>query len=143
VAEYQLESADADADQVPDWYELRQYGDLNQSPGSDTDEDGVTLLQEYEKGSQPRIPDSARDGGIVDGGISRRRGEKLAVTVGAEYALYAESSTPPGVVSRKEYLKKGTQVSTANLGAEYLWHCAESGEFRHRRGHPCGGRVSS
>lgn len=122
VAEYQLESADADADQVPDWYELRQYGDINQSPGSDTDEDGVTLLQEYEKGSQPRIPDSAEDGGIVDGGISRRRGEKLAVTVGAEYALYAESSTPPGVVSRKEYLKKGTQVSTANLGAEYLGH---------------------
>jgi hypothetical protein len=122
VAEYQLESADTDADQVPDWYELRQYGDLNQSPGSDTDEDGVTLLQEYEKGSQPRIPDSAADGGLVEGGISRRRGEKLAVTVGAEYALYAESSTPPGVVSRKEYLKKGTQVSTANLGAEYLGH---------------------
>jgi hypothetical protein len=122
VAEYQLESADTDADQVPDWYELRQYGDLNQSPGSDTDEDGLTLLQEYEKGSQPRIPDSAEDGGIVDGGISRRRGEKIAVLVGANWFFYSEASNPPGVVSRNEYLQAGTRVTTANLSGEHLGH---------------------
>ena len=122
VATYVLESADTDADQVPDWYEYLNYGDLAQDPGSDTDKDGVTLIDEYVKGSQPRIADSAADGGIAEGGISRRRGEKIAVVVGAEWYFYSETSTPPGVVSRNEYLKAGTQVTTANLSGEYLGH---------------------
>jgi uncharacterized repeat protein (TIGR02543 family) len=122
IAQYELESTDSDADLLPDWYEFQQYGDLSQTSDSDSDGDGVSLFAEYEKGSQPRIPDSAADGGIVEGGVSRRRGEKLAVIVGADYAHYTESSTPPGVVSRKEYLMKGTLVSTANLNGEYLGH---------------------
>ena len=122
VATYVLETADTDADQVPDWYEYLNYGDLAQDPGSDTDKDGVTLIDEYVKGSQPRIADSAADGGIVEGGISRRRGEKIAVVVGAAWHFYSETSTPPGVVLRNEYLKAGTRVTTANLSGEYLGH---------------------
>ena len=122
VATYVLETADTDADGIPDWYEYLNYGDLGQGPESDSDEDGVTLIDEYVKGSQPRIADSAADGGIVEGGVSRRRGEKIAVVVGAEWYFYSETSTPPGVVSRNEYLKAGTQVMTANLSGEYLGH---------------------
>jgi hypothetical protein len=33
VATYVLETADTDADQVPDWYEYLNYGDLAQDPG--------------------------------------------------------------------------------------------------------------
>ena len=65
VATYILEAADTDADGIPDWYEYVNYGDLGQGPESDSDEDGVTLIDEYVKGSQPRIADSAADGGIV------------------------------------------------------------------------------
>ena len=100
VATYILEAADTDADGIPDWYEYVNYGDLGQGPESDSDEDGVTLIDEYVKGSQPRIADSAADGGMVEGGISRRRGEKMAVVVGSDWHAYSESSTPPGVVLR-------------------------------------------
>jgi len=121
-AVYTLETADADADQVPDWYEYVNYGDLLQNPESDTDGDGVVFYDEYLKGSQPRIRDSAADGGIVQGGISRRRGEKIAVVVGAGWHSYSETSTPPGVVSRNEYLTTGTRITTANLSGEHLGH---------------------
>ena len=120
VATYILEAADTDADGIPDWYEYANYGDLAQGPESDSDEDGVTLIDEYLKGSQPRIADSASDAGMVEGGISRRRGEKMAVVVGSDWHAYSESSTPRGVVSRHEYLKGGTRVTTMNLSAEHL-----------------------
>jgi hypothetical protein len=118
VAVYMKEDLDSSGQGVPDWYKLFQYGTLAISGTSDTDGDGVSLLNEYLKGSQPRIPDSAADGGIVQGGVSRRRGEKIAVSVGAGYHLYTESSTPPGIVARREYLKEGTTVTTANLNGE-------------------------
>jgi hypothetical protein len=122
VAVYVAEAADTDADGIPDWYEYVNYGDLLQNPESDTDGDGVVFYDEYLKGSQPRIRDSAADGGIAEGGISRRRGEKIAVVVGAGWHPYSETSTPPGVVSRNEYLPTGTRVTTANLSGEHLGH---------------------
>jgi len=122
VAHYTLETADTDADGVADWYEFFNYGDLSQEPDSDTDGDGVSFRDEFVKGSQPRIQDSAADGGILVGGISRRRGEKLAVIVGSDWHFYSETSTPPGVVSRAEYLKAGTRVTTVNLNGEIHGH---------------------
>lgn len=122
VAYYTLETADTDVDGVPDWYEFFNYGDLAQNPDSDTDGDGVIFYDEYLKGSQPRIQDSAAEGGILEGGISRRRGEKIAVIVGSGWHFYSETSTPPGVVSRAEYLATGTRVTTANLSGERFGH---------------------
>lgn len=118
VAVYLKEDLDSSAQGVPDWYKLFHYGTLAISSSSDTDGDGVSLLNEYVKGSQPRIPDSAADGGILEGGVSRRRGERIAVTVGPGYHLYTESSNPPGIVARREYVKAGTTVATANLSGE-------------------------
>jgi hypothetical protein len=118
TAVYLKDDLDSSGQGVPDWFTMFHYGTLAISGTSDTDADGVSLLDEYLKGSQPRIPDSAADGGILQGGISRRRGEKIAVSVGAGYHLYTESSTPPGIVNRSQYLKEGAAVTTANLNGE-------------------------
>ncbi len=121
-ARYRLETADADADGVPDWFEEFHYGSITNEPVSDTDGDGDSLLDEYLNGTQPRIPDSADFAGAEEGGISRRRGDKIAVIVGENYAWYSETSDPPGVVSKGFYATNGTRVTTANLGNEIWGH---------------------
>ena len=70
---------DLDSDQIPDWYEIQQYGSTTNGPDSDTDGDGVVFYDEYVKGTQPLIHDSAAAGGILEGGTSRRRGASTVV----------------------------------------------------------------
>ena len=41
----------------------------------------MDFLTEYTRGTQPRIYDSAGDGVIVEGGVSRRRGEKMVLNL--------------------------------------------------------------
>ncbi len=47
------EYIDADQDNLPDYWEYSQFGDLSQSDTSDPDEDGVNNLQEYDHGTDP------------------------------------------------------------------------------------------
>jgi uncharacterized repeat protein (TIGR03803 family) len=122
VAHYTRQTQDTDGDGIPDWYKLFYYGTIEVDAESDTDGDGLTLREEFRKGSNPRIKDTAADGGVIEGGISRRRGALLPVVVGAGYRLYTESSTPPGIVARRQYVKIGDKVTTASLGGEVLGH---------------------
>ena len=114
VAQYTPETQDLDSDQVPDWYELLQYGNTMTGANDDTDNDGVTLYDEYVKGTQPRIHDSAAGGGIVEGGISRRRSGTVPIRNAANpyFLSYTESSSPPGAIARQEWVPPGTSLTT-------------------------------
>lgn len=119
-------SEDSDADGVPDWYEVRNYGDLAQAASSDTDGDGRSLADEYLLGTQPRIADSANDGLIVEGGIARRRGGMTTVVLSDGYRRYIESSSPGGIAARDAVLPLGSSITTAaaasSVGAHRFVH---------------------
>lgn len=44
---------DTDNDGLPDWWEMKYFGNLNQGPDGDPDGDGVTNLIEYKQGRHP------------------------------------------------------------------------------------------
>lgn len=62
-------SGDSDGDGVLDGYERWYYGDTNQLPTSDTDGDGLTLLGEFQAGSDPTDGDTDDDS-VLDGADS-------------------------------------------------------------------------
>ncbi len=62
---------DGDGDGINDGYEQYYYGTLANDAASDTDGDGVSLLNEYAVGTNPLLGESHQDGGVawVDSGI--------------------------------------------------------------------------
>lgn len=48
---------DADSDGLPDEWEMQYFLDLTEDAGGDPDEDGFTNLQEYDRGTDPTVPD--------------------------------------------------------------------------------------
>lgn len=57
------EFVDTDSDDLPDWWELRHFGNLNaQTGGGDADTDGLGNVQEYLRGTNPALADSDGDG---------------------------------------------------------------------------------
>ncbi|NBS06932.1 MAG: hypothetical protein EBS69_05930 [Verrucomicrobia bacterium] len=120
VAEYILTTQDSDGDSIPDWYEIQQYGNLLTGAADDTDGDGVGFYDEYVAGTQPRIPDYASSGGILEGGIARRRSGTIQITTSPTYYTYTERSDPPGVVSVQSSHPAGTSITTSNQNGE-VW----------------------
>lgn len=112
VAVYVNAATDTDVDELPDWYEMFQYGTLANGADSDTDGDGRQLIDEYRIGAQPRIADTAVAGGIVEGGIARRRGGLLALEFVESRHRYEERSSPGGVLGSVTYWSHGASVST-------------------------------
>lgn len=53
---------DTGSDGLPDDWENQYFGNLNQGPNDDPDEDGLTNLQEYQHGTDPTNPDTDGDG---------------------------------------------------------------------------------
>ncbi len=53
---------DNDADGLPDWWEIRYFGNLLQAAGDDPDGDGLSNLAEFQSGLNPDNPDSDGDG---------------------------------------------------------------------------------
>jgi hypothetical protein len=77
TAHYLSESEDSDGDGLLDWWELNYFPDLSQNGASDSDVDGMSLVEERGRGYNPRLADS-----IDEGGISRRRtGDLIAVNL--------------------------------------------------------------
>ncbi len=57
-----LTDPDADADGLPDWWELWRFGNLDHTANSDDDQDGLTAAQEYEHDLDPQAIDTDGDG---------------------------------------------------------------------------------
>ena len=63
TAHYFPEDQDTDNDEVPDWFEYRNFGDLNQTGTDDPDEDGFSNNRESQLGQEATIHDLVEDGG--------------------------------------------------------------------------------
>ena len=57
---------DTDSDGLDDAWEMANFGNLSQGPSDDPDGDGLTNLEEYQRGTNPINPDTDGDG-INDG----------------------------------------------------------------------------
>ena len=88
VARYLEASLDADADGLPDWWELRHVGSLDLSGSDDPDADTLDLSTEYQLGYLPYVFDDARHGGIS----SVASAELVFFDPTASYKIVFESS---------------------------------------------------
>ena len=57
TAHYVKEDLDEDGDGMPDGLEIYWYGDLDETPTSDTDGDGIGFARELEQGTNPHFSD--------------------------------------------------------------------------------------
>ncbi|MEY4489997.1 MAG: hypothetical protein RIQ79_2505 [Verrucomicrobiota bacterium] len=112
TAHYLPASRDTDADGVPDWYELEYYGTLTNTAASDTDGDGVTLLQEYQNGTHPLFANTATAGGVSSS-------DSALVTANlAGYAAYTLRSVPAGTIAQSGYAPPGTVITSTDLAGD-------------------------
>jgi uncharacterized repeat protein (TIGR02543 family) len=88
VAHYLEASLDADADGLPDWWELRHVGHLDLSGSDDPDADTLDLSTEYQLGYLPHVVDAPRHGGIS----SVASAELVFYDPTASYKIVFESS---------------------------------------------------
>ena len=88
VARYLEASLDADADGLPDWWELRHVGSLDFSGSDDPDADTLNLSTEYQLGYLPHVVDAPRHGGIS----SVASAELVFYDPTASYKIVFESS---------------------------------------------------
>lgn len=49
---------DTDHNGLPDEWERSHFGAIGQNPNADFDKDGLTNLQEYQRGTDPKVPDA-------------------------------------------------------------------------------------
>ena len=64
IAHYIPSEQDSDSDGIMDWFELNQFGDLEQSGTDDPDGDGFSNNRENQLGQEATIFDQVADGGI-------------------------------------------------------------------------------
>ena len=64
VAKFYSESEDSDGDGIPDWYERREFGNLDQNGSSDPDGDGFSVAEERKLGLSSVIFDTIKEGSI-------------------------------------------------------------------------------
>ena len=110
TAHYFPSTADTDTDGLLDWFEYRNFGNLDQNASSDSDADGFTNGQENGLGQEPTIKDSVQDGGISSRESS---GFVFADTTMVHYLM---KSDPIGFITTTEgYVEINASVTTSNL----------------------------
>jgi hypothetical protein len=112
TAHYFLSTADTDTDGLLDWFEYRNFGNLDQNASSDSDADGFTNGQENGLGQEPTIKDS-----VQDGGISSRQSSGF-VFADSSMVHYLMKSDPIGFITTTEgYVEINASVTSSNLHA--------------------------
>ena len=96
IAHYIADNNDSDSDGVPDWFEIRMFGNLNHDASYDGDNDGVTLAEERQFGLAATIKDD-----FMEGGASIRRSSQVFANFGGAKKLTV-ASDPPGLLTSSE-----------------------------------------
>jgi sulfatase modifying factor 1 len=96
VAKYYAENTDTDSDGLPDWYEWREFGNLDNNGTSDPDGDGFAMDAERQFGLSAVIGDE-----IMEGGASIRRSGQVFANFGGAKKL-SVSSDPAGLLTSSE-----------------------------------------
>ena len=81
IAHYLVTTEDSDGDGVEDWFEIYQFGNLDQSPEGDYDGDGFSNKKENELGQEALVRDE-----VEDGGITARRSKSIVYFEQQNYA---------------------------------------------------------
>jgi hypothetical protein len=79
-----LPDGDIDNDYLPDDWEIEHFGNLNESAMNDTDNDGLTNLEEYQEGTDPNLADTDGDG-ISDGDEVEAGTNPLVAETGSDF----------------------------------------------------------
>ncbi|MBM3859157.1 MAG: hypothetical protein FJ395_05855 [Verrucomicrobia bacterium] len=111
TAVYMPTSRQTTGDGVPDWFKWQFYAATNVTADSDTDADGFTLLQEYNRDYHPNVKDA-----ILDGGISGRASGLIFVFV--PYFYRVESSPPDIIPTISDFVQYGTKIQTTNAPSQ-------------------------
>ena len=120
TAHYFLATADTDNDGIKDWFEYRNFGNLDQNQSGDWDADGFSNAQENSLGQEPTIKDS-----VQDGGISSRISSDF-VFADTSMVHYKITSNPIGFISTVEgYAEINASITSPNLhGSTNGYHFA-------------------
>ncbi len=111
TAHYLPTTRDSDADGVPDWYEIEYFGSLSQGAASDSDGDGISLLNEYSGGTHPLYANRIQAGGVASASSA------LVTFNPLNYPKYTLRSLPSGVVSQSAVVPPSTQITSPDLSA--------------------------
>ena len=64
VATYRPTDLDTNEDGVPDWAEFAAFGTVTNAANNDTDGDGLTFLEEFNRHTNPHLTDDIQAGGV-------------------------------------------------------------------------------
>ena len=110
IAHYVPSGEDNDTDGILDWFELYQFGHLNQGPNDDPDYDNFSNAQESALGQEATIKDLVEDGGISS------RASVGFVFADTSMVKYIVKSDPVGFVNTSEaFVELNVTVATPNL----------------------------
>jgi hypothetical protein len=113
VARFVEQNLDADEDEIPDWYELHEFGTLDLNNQSNPDEDAFSLKEERKYGLNGNIKDSIREGGI-----SVRRSAPTKVNLGGG-SFVKITSDPPGMLNSEFILQeKNSTYQSVSLNGQ-------------------------
>ncbi|MDF7822641.1 VCBS repeat-containing protein [Pontiellaceae bacterium B12227] len=113
-------SGDDDSDGLADWYEWHWFGSLFQSLETDPDEDGLSIVEEQERGYSPVVADAPEDGGTM-----LRLSSPGTFRDEAQWKHYTIRSDPQGIVS----LQQGWATNEAALATPSISYGASSGYY--------------
>jgi hypothetical protein len=113
VAHYLPSDQDEDGDGIMDWFELNQFGNLDQGAEDDPDGDGFSNTQENQLGQEAMIRDQVEDGGISFAASS------LISYASDEMVSYTIKSDPVGMIDPiTSSALAGTLISSPSLHGE-------------------------
>jgi hypothetical protein len=117
VAVYVPTAADTDSDGLPDWWEQRYFGDLDETAATNPDGDAYLNSEELAKSLHPNVnnlPDH--------GGISRRRWIASVIQDPSHYVRLTELSDPAGVVNQTRIVPKDAPITLSTPPASTAGH---------------------
>lgn len=109
VAVFVVKDLDSDSDLIPDWLELRTFGDLNKNTSDDPDSDSFTVAHEQGRGYSSVVADTMQEGGVF-----RSASASVKYRDPLTYKLYTLSSDPEGLFRETTVVPANSEIITPN-----------------------------